>query len=240
MALIHPTTTSNMGFGFGTAGGGIYAGRVWHGIFFPDFHGGYDYWGPLGYPIWSAGNGTVLYAGFAVPFVGTAGGNGVVISHGNTMKTVYGHMNTVTVQAGQQVIAGQEIGTMGMSGVANGVNHLHFEVRTVTPEWGEDVEDPALFLAGGDLAISGFGLQTEDVPWIEPPPGVAVHMALCQRVAPNMYALPTAGSSVKAVYYDRLTVSPNDYDTDTDGPNMFILTDADLSEEVEVRADYVT
>lgn len=238
--IIHPTTTSNIGFGFGSTNFEFYDDRSWHGDFYPNFHGGIDYWGPLGYPIWATANGTVLYAGFAVPYIGSAGGNGVVISHGEYLKSIYGHMDTVIVSQGQQVIAGQKIGTMGQSGLANGVNHLHFEIRTITPEWGEDVENPAALMDGGSLVASGFAWQTEDIPWVEPMGGTTIHMGLCQRMSNGNYALPTAASRVDVVYYDRLRVSDNDYNVITQGENFYINPHAVLNEEVEVRCDYVT
>lgn len=237
MGIIHPTTTANIGFGFGSTSFASYEDRTWHGNFYANFHGGIDYWGPLNYPIWACANGTVLYAGFAVPYIGSAGGNGVVIAHGPNMKSIYGHMNSISVAPGQQVVAGQNIGAMGQSGIANGVIHLHFEVRTITAAWGEDVEDPNALMTGGSLETS-FGIESYDIPWIEPPAGQTVRMGLCVRQGDGSYALPTAASSVNAVYYDRLRTSA--YTTRTSGGTVYIVPNSSLSSTVEVRADYVT
>jgi murein DD-endopeptidase MepM/ murein hydrolase activator NlpD len=51
-----------------------------------------------------------------------------VIDHGDGTGTVYGHQSAVQVRAGDRVVRGQRIGTVGHSGYATGP-HLHFEVR---------------------------------------------------------------------------------------------------------------
>lgn len=55
-------------------------------------------------------------------------GNYVVISHANGTQTLYGHMHTVSVRAGEQVAQGDVIGTVGNSGNSSGP-HVHFEIR---------------------------------------------------------------------------------------------------------------
>lgn len=236
MAMIHPTTTANIGFGFGSTSFSAYDDRYWHGDFYTNFHGGIDYWGPRGYPIVAAMNGVVLYAGYAVPYIGAAGGYGVVIQHGPYMKTIYGHMEFISVTPGQAVIQGQQIGGIGDSGIANGVVHCHFEVRTLTAAWGEDVENPAEFLPGGSLANSAMGSDGWDIPWLEPLSGTVIKAALCTPIGNNQWALPTGGESVVALYFDRLLVNPSSYSV----TNGIITPVATVSTEVEVRADYVT
>lgn len=68
-------------------------------------------------------------------FVTTAGsgwnggyGNYAIVDHGNGFVTLYAHMNTVFVRAGESVAKGQQLGTMGNSGNSTGP-HLHFEIR---------------------------------------------------------------------------------------------------------------
>jgi murein DD-endopeptidase MepM/ murein hydrolase activator NlpD len=234
--FVYPTTTSNIGFGFGPQPFDAYEDRTWHGVFYNNFHGGIDYWGPLGYPIVASGNGVVKYAGFAVPYIGSAGGNGVVIQHGPNVKSIYGHMNTVTVGPGQVVVAGQTIGTVGQSGIANGVIHLHFEFRTITAEWGEDVEDPALFLPGGAYSGIGLGQDMFDIPWLEPLSGTIVRAALANPSGENQWSLPTAAESVTAVYADRMLIEPTMYSF-SEGVITFLF---DVSNETEIRADYRT
>jgi murein DD-endopeptidase MepM/ murein hydrolase activator NlpD len=60
---------------------------------------------------------------------GSRPANYVVINHGNGWRTIYYHLmaNSITVQIGDTVKAGQLLGLMGSSGDANGP-HLHFGV----------------------------------------------------------------------------------------------------------------
>lgn len=235
MPFIHPTTTSNIGFGFGSTSASFYEDRTWHGVFYPNFHGGIDYWASLDYPVVAVANGVVRYAGFGVPYIGAAGGNGVVISHGPYVKTIYGHLNSIAVSAGQAVVQGQRIGGVGQSGIANGVIHLHFEVRTITSAWGEDVENPAEFFPGGTLYGTGMGNDTFDIPWLEPLSGTVIKAALLSPIGDNQWALPTGGDTVVALYFDRLLVSPSSYSVSAG----IVTPVAPLSTEVEVRADYL-
>lgn len=240
MALIPPTTTSNIGFGFGSTNFPYYPDRVWHGEFFTNFHGGIDYWGPLGYPIWAAGTGYVLHAGFAVPFIGFAGGNGVVIQHGANMLTVYGHMNAVAVSAGQQVQQGQRIGTMGQSGIANGVVHLHFDVWTTTAQWGFDVDDPNVyFLTGTGASSFEYGQSRDDIPAVEPLHGTKMLMARCNPIGDGDYSPPTVATTVGAVYFDKILASPSHYSLVNKGWTKHIRPLTSLNSEVEVYCDYI-
>lgn len=81
------------------------------------------YWGA---PILAAAAGQIIIAREG----GWNGGYGnyVVISHNNGTQTLYGHLSSVIVFSGQQVVRGQVIGYEGATGKATGP-HLHFEVR---------------------------------------------------------------------------------------------------------------
>ncbi|WP_374116518.1 peptidoglycan DD-metalloendopeptidase family protein [Hoyosella sp. YIM 151337] len=88
-------------------------------------HQGIDLAGPVGTPIYAAADGVVRHAGSAQGF-----GLWVVLDHhlgGQLVSTVYGHIDTFSVQDGQKVRAGQQIATMGNRGITTGP-HLHFEI----------------------------------------------------------------------------------------------------------------
>lgn len=90
------------------------------------FHNGLDIAGPVGTPINASQTGTVTRAGW-----GGAYGNHVIITHvlnGQVWTTVYAHMSSVSVSAGQRVTQGQNIGAMGSTGNSTG-SHLHFEIH---------------------------------------------------------------------------------------------------------------
>jgi murein DD-endopeptidase MepM/ murein hydrolase activator NlpD len=90
------------------------------------YHPAVDIANPTNPPIVAAATGTVITAGW------NAGGYGnyVIIDHGNGYQTLYGHMlnNSVVVRAGDKVVQGQKIGTMGSTGRSTGT-HCHFEIR---------------------------------------------------------------------------------------------------------------
>ena len=87
-------------------------------------HKGRDYAAPEGTPVLAAQSGTVKTASYN----GTRGFY-VVIDHGNGLETWYQHFNRAApVKAGQKVVAGQQVGSVGTTGASTG-NHLHFEVH---------------------------------------------------------------------------------------------------------------
>ena len=95
---------------------------------------GNDYWsGHLGIDI-AAGAGAPIYAADSGVVTMAQGGynygygNVIQIDHGNGYSTVYAHLTAIFVTACQSVGAGQQIGTSGATGNAQGA-HLHFEVR---------------------------------------------------------------------------------------------------------------
>tara|TARA_E500000081_G_scaffold27692_1_gene31481 strand:- start:59 stop:1411 length:1353 start_codon:yes stop_codon:yes gene_type:complete len=84
-------------------------------------HRGTDYAAPRGTPVYAAGDGRVIDAGYTRP-----NGNYVFIQHGEGFKTHYLHLNKKRVKRGDRVKQGQVIGTVGSTGAATGP-HLHYE-----------------------------------------------------------------------------------------------------------------
>jgi murein DD-endopeptidase MepM/ murein hydrolase activator NlpD len=87
-----------------------------------EMHEGIDLAGPLGSPIVAVGDGVVLEAGPAAGF-----GHWIVVRQTNGDVTIYGHMYSVLVSAGEHVRAGQHIANIGADGESTGP-HLHFGV----------------------------------------------------------------------------------------------------------------
>ena len=85
------------------------------------FHTGIDIGASSGSKIVACGSGTITKAEWYGGY-----GNCVVIDHGGGIVSLYGHMSSIGVKAGQKVTAGQEIGKVGSTGVSSGP-HLHLE-----------------------------------------------------------------------------------------------------------------
>ena len=87
-------------------------------------HTGTDFAAPIGSPIFAAGNGTVVQAGWSSGY-----GRRIEIQHANGYMTTYNHMSGFArgISEGVRVRQGQTIGFLGQSGLATGP-HLHYEV----------------------------------------------------------------------------------------------------------------
>ncbi|RDH75025.1 M23 family peptidase [Mycolicibacterium moriokaense] len=105
-------------------------------------HAGIDIANSIGTPIVAAADGVVIDAG------PTAGyGAWVKIRHADGTVTLYGHVNTWTVNIGQRVWAGDQIATIGNRGNSTGP-HLHFSVL----QNGTQYIDPVPWLAKRGLS----------------------------------------------------------------------------------------
>lgn len=93
-----------------------------HGTVRP--HTGVDYAAPIGTPVMSIGDGTVLSVGYA-----GGGGNTVKIRHNSVYTTAYLHLSKYAkgLKAGQRVRQGEVIGYVGSTGTSTGP-HLDFRV----------------------------------------------------------------------------------------------------------------
>ena len=89
-------------------------------------HSGIDMTAPTGTPVYATGDGVVRIAGRSTQ--GLSGyGVVAVVDHGYGFQTLYAHLQSVKVRVGQKVKRGEQIGTVGSTGMASGT-HLHYEV----------------------------------------------------------------------------------------------------------------
>ena len=115
-----------------------YGNRI-HPIFGTErFHSGIDISANTGATVIAADGGTVTVADYSSSY-----GNYVMIYHSNGTYTLYAHMSSLAVSAGQTVSQGQTIGYVGSTGWANGP-HLHFEIRNASG----NTEDPTAYFSG--------------------------------------------------------------------------------------------
>jgi murein DD-endopeptidase MepM/ murein hydrolase activator NlpD len=87
-------------------------------------HTGIDFSAPIGTPIYATGDGVVESTTRSARGLG----NRILIDHGFGYKTLYACMDEISVRRGRRVKRGDQIGTVGDSGLSV-APHLHYEVR---------------------------------------------------------------------------------------------------------------
>jgi murein DD-endopeptidase MepM/ murein hydrolase activator NlpD len=97
-------------------------------------HLGFDLAVTMNTPVVAANDGKVIWAEYLGIY-----GNCIVIDHGYGLQSIYGHLNSFGVKAGDMVRQGQEIARSDSTGLAGG-DHMHFSMQVdgveVTPtEW---------------------------------------------------------------------------------------------------------
>ena len=117
----------------GYDGGGISEMVWWRGGYL--YHDGVDITTAIGTPVYAADNGVVVDMGY-----GWNGGRGnyIIIQHDSSFRSYYYHNSDLYTYVGQQVIAGDLISLVGMTGQTTGP-HLHFGL-TLGDEWLDPLE----------------------------------------------------------------------------------------------------
>lgn len=116
-------------------------------------HHGIDMANEIGTTVRAAGSGTVVFASSDdTPFIegSPSYGNAVIIEHdfgyrGDSVYTLYAHLEAPLVVTGEYVVTGQAIGLLGNTGQSGGP-HVHFEVRLRENTYGS-AYNPVLWLA---------------------------------------------------------------------------------------------
>ena len=88
----------------------------------PKEHHGVDVVGPYLGKIYSPAPGKVIFAGLKGGY-----GKAVIVEHEYGIKTIYGHLNSYSVKAGDKVARGDILGVQGSTGRSTG-HHLHYEI----------------------------------------------------------------------------------------------------------------
>lgn len=119
-------------------------------------HLGFDLASTARAPIESANDGTVVLARYFGIY-----GNAVVVDHGYGLLSLYGHLSEISVQEGQDVERGTQLGRSGATGLAGG-DHLHFTMLLyglpVDPkEWWDDhwIHDRLKLKLGSAIPFKG-------------------------------------------------------------------------------------
>lgn len=112
-----------------------------------EFHHGIDLAASAGAPVLATAAGRVTYAGRGAA-LGRAWiryGRIVGIRHGDRFITLFGHLDTTEVRAGEAVSRGQRIGTVGATGWSVEPN-LHYRVLRRRADGGYDAVDPRIHI----------------------------------------------------------------------------------------------
>lgn len=106
-------------------------------------HDGIDFGAPTGTPLVAMSKGKVIKAGWQDSF-----GYKVEILYWDGTVSWYAHMSRIDVTAGQEVVAGEQVGLVGNTGHSFG-SHLHLEIQPAPT--GDNAIDPVPWLKSHGL-----------------------------------------------------------------------------------------
>jgi len=132
-------------------------------------HEGIDIISKKGTPVIAAASGVVISSFYRPLF-----GNRILIDHGKDTSGMfimsrYVHLDKRMVKKGDKVTRGQQIGTLGSTGLlAGGFPHLHFEIRTGNnPVLSKSTPlNPHRFWTGGIGIVTCFDINKQ---WLDNP-----------------------------------------------------------------------
>jgi len=151
-------------------------------------HLGADLASTRGASITASNTGHVVFAGFLGIY-----GNCVILDHGMGVQSLYAHLSSVTVEAGDRINRGEIIGRSGDTGLAGG-DHLHFSMlvagRPVNPiEWW----DPHWIADRIDRKLVEAGVMDESAATKAP----VVKAPAKKKATPKAKAKPTAKKNAR-------------------------------------------
>jgi murein DD-endopeptidase MepM/ murein hydrolase activator NlpD len=114
--VFHPFTNNAVESAFADKRTYVYQGKEVD----QQIHLGFDLASFTGMKIQAANRGKVVFAEELGIY-----GNCVIVDHGMGVQSLYGHLSSIAVKAGDMVEKEQELGRSGMTGLAGG-DHLHF------------------------------------------------------------------------------------------------------------------
>ncbi|WP_309745149.1 M23 family metallopeptidase, partial [Chamaesiphon sp. OTE_20_metabat_361] len=99
--------------------------RYYNGEFAKDYyHRGLDYAGGLGSPVVAPAAGKVVLVGYEKKGF-RVHGNVVGVDHGQGLTSIFMHLSKISVEEGQMLAAGDQLGAIGSTGSSTGP-HLHW------------------------------------------------------------------------------------------------------------------
>jgi murein DD-endopeptidase MepM/ murein hydrolase activator NlpD len=107
------------------AQGTVTRGFGWDGTM-SEWHTGVDIGSLRSLDVVAAAPGVVEATGYSTGYEGY--GKIVLVDLGGGLEALYGHLDSVAVDVGAGVVAGQHLGVAGCTGYCTGT-HLHFELR---------------------------------------------------------------------------------------------------------------
>jgi murein DD-endopeptidase MepM/ murein hydrolase activator NlpD len=214
LAQANPVTNPDPTYLYGTTQFGNY-----------DVHHGEEFENPIGTPLYAVANGTIVTAGSDTqPICGDDGetvcgeddpslpngyyGKLIVMQldqdyNGQRVFALYGHVNSIGVEVNEKVKKGDVIGTIGMTGVAQGP-HVHFEVR---------------------LGVNDYYHTRNPILWMTPQPGLGSLAGRFTDTKGNL--VRGAKINIYSVHSNDFVVSTETYGRDQWPP---VNSDDDLGE----------